>query len=66
MKKNIPKIADFGFSINTSDYHNKNILIGTPLYMAPECSKKNIYNAKTDIWSLGILFYEMVFGAPPY
>ena len=40
--------------------------VGTPLYMAPELFKSHQYDYKADIWSLGVLFYEMLFGCPPY
>ena len=32
---------------------------GTPLYLAPEQMRGESYNDKADIWSLGVLFYEM-------
>ena len=43
-----------------------NFNVGTPFYMAPETLRNNVYNAATDIWSLGILFYEMLHGAVPF
>ena len=43
-----------------------NFNVGTPLYMAPECLKSNIYSAKTDLWSLGILYYELLHGKVPF
>lgn len=33
---------------------------GTPEYMAPEMIQSQITDYKTDIWSLGVLLYEMV------
>ena len=35
---------------------------GTPLYMAPQLLERREYSAKSDIWSIGILAYELVFG----
>lgn len=55
------KIADFGFArkSNTIDLYTS--LVGTPLYMAPEVYKSN-YSSKCDIWSAGVIFYEMLTG----
>jgi len=34
--------------------------------MAPEALRGDNYNVKADIWSIGILFFEMIFGYCPY
>jgi serine/threonine protein kinase len=34
--------------------------------MSPETMTRNIYSTKTDIWSLGVLFYELLYGSPPW
>ena len=39
--------------------------MGTPLYMAPESLKKSYYSCKSDIYSMGILLYEMLTGHTP-
>jgi serine/threonine-protein kinase ULK/ATG1 len=60
------KIADFGFAkISKNDTLNDTVC-GSPLYMAPEIMKKNLYNNQTDLWSLGMILYEMLYGFHPY
>eukprot|EP01132_Coremiostelium_polycephalum_P002651 gene2651-3291_t len=46
-------------------YGQTNVLIGSPLYMAPELILKAPYNAKADVWSLGITLIELAEGRPP-
>lgn len=61
------RIADFGFAKYDKDpgvkekYH-----VGTPLYMSPQALGCNIYSQKNDIWSLGIMFYEILHGTTPW
>ncbi len=59
------KISDFGISIN-KNVLNCNNRVGTPYWMSPEVINRQRYNEKTDIWSLGIICYELVEGEPPY
>lgn len=40
--------------------------VGTPNYMSPETLVYNNYSEKSDIWALGVLFYEMLHGELPY
>jgi serine/threonine protein kinase len=60
------KITDFGLAKElTSDYMS-DTLCGSPLYMAPEILHYEKYTNKADLWSVGIILYEMVFGFVPY
>ena len=36
------------------------------MYMAPEILHYEKYNEKSDLWSVGIIIYEMITGKPPY
>ena len=43
-----------------------NFIVGTPLYTSPEICRNEPYNEKTDIWSLGIVFYEIIMLKAPF
>lgn len=67
----VPKFADFGFAITfLLSKNQKDALegfsVGTPLYMAPETLLKNQYTHKSDLWALGCVLYEMLFGKVPF
>jgi serine/threonine protein kinase len=65
-KKTI-KITDFGFSkYYYEDTGMLETLCGSPMYMAPEILFHQKYNVKTDLWSIGIILYEMVYRRFPY
>lgn len=64
------KIVDFGLAAAASSADSRitrtGILVGTPTYMAPEQVRARAIDYRTDIYSLGILMYEMFVGRPPY
>ncbi|GAM27444.1 hypothetical protein SAMD00019534_106200 [Acytostelium subglobosum LB1] len=61
------KLADFGYAAQlTQNRQQRNSVVGTPYWMAPELIKGNNYDFKVDVWSLGILTREMAEGEPPY
>jgi serine/threonine protein kinase len=62
----ILKIGDFGFARALPIASMADTLCGSPLYMAPEILKGEKYDAKSDLWSLGTVFYEMVSSKPPF
>jgi len=63
----ILKIADFGLArfMEKDDLLLKSI-VGTPLNMDPLILEKKGYSEKCDIWSLGVIFYQILVGRPPY
>jgi serine/threonine-protein kinase len=62
------KLLDFGISIskNTPALTRIGCVIGTPEKMAPEQHLGLRGDARSDVWALGILLYEMVAGVPPF
>jgi len=66
----VVKIVDFGLAsaVSQSDARltKSGILVGTPTYMAPEQVRGRDIDIRTDIYSLGIVMYEMFTGKPPY
>jgi eukaryotic-like serine/threonine-protein kinase len=66
----VVKIVDFGLAAAASDTATRltrtGALLGTPLYMAPEQVQNCKIDIRTDIYSLGIMMYEMFTGRPPY
>lgn len=62
----ISKLADFTHAAElTSDTAKRSSVVGTAYWMAPEVVKAAPYDAKADVWSLGVVLYEMVEGDPP-
>lgn len=59
------KICDFGWSTQIKD-SMRETFCGTPLYVSPELLKGNCYDEKIDLWSVGILGYEMLTGKIPF
>ncbi|KAM3229516.1 hypothetical protein ACQJBY_060394 [Aegilops geniculata] len=62
----ILKIADFGFAKFLQPSGLAETLCGSPLYMAPEVMQAQKYDAKADLWSVGIILYQLVTGSPPF
>lgn len=59
------KISDFGWSVHAPS-SRRTTLCGTLDYLCPEMVKGETYNEKIDLWSVGILTYELLVGKPPF
>jgi eukaryotic-like serine/threonine-protein kinase len=64
-------ISDFGVAraigaAETGDLTATGLAVGTPLYMSPEQSMGGQVDARTDIYALGCVVYEMLAGEPPF
>jgi serine/threonine-protein kinase len=65
-----PIIIDFGLALTKGGhrvtYSNLSATAGTPEYMSPEQVEGQRGDARTDVYSLGIILYELLAGSPPY
>lgn len=62
------KLADFGIAVihNSMQITSKGNVLGSVHYLAPELAKGNQATMQSDIYSLGIVFYELLTGDVPY
>lgn len=61
------KLGDFGIAkCLNSTFDKAKTLVGTPYYLSPEIVQDKPYSFKSDIWSLGILLYEMTVLKMPF
>eukprot|EP01125_Pyxidicula_operculata_P005358 TRINITY_DN191_c1_g2_i1.p1 TRINITY_DN191_c1_g2~~TRINITY_DN191_c1_g2_i1.p1 ORF type:complete len:302 (+),score=51.40 TRINITY_DN191_c1_g2_i1:2274-3179(+) len=60
------KISDLGSSCKNGVNLKNTVVAGTPYWMSPELINGKSYNDRLDIWSLGIICFEMADGKPPY
>ncbi len=63
----VPKLLDFGIAKDTvRDVRQSSVVIGSTPYMAPERLRGEPAVPATDVWALGVLFYEMITGICPF
>lgn len=60
------KIADFGLSRRVLPDNYVETVRGSPFYMAPEVLQFQRYDYKVDMWSVGVILFELLNGYPPF
>lgn len=60
-----PRLADFGISRVLKSTSQSSNIMGTPSYMSPEAFDGK-RNEQTDIWSVGVIFYQLLAGRLPF
>ena len=64
--KNKIKLIDFGFATYCKEGETMTEQLGTPQYAAPEIFEQKPYTSKVDIWSVGVVLYNMINGSQPF
>ncbi|KAF7055995.1 hypothetical protein CFC21_063458 [Triticum aestivum] len=60
------KIGDFGFARSLMHENLAATFCGSPYYMAPEIWRGDKYDAKADLWSVGVILFQLVTGELPF
>jgi NIMA (never in mitosis gene a)-related kinase len=65
--KDSVRIGDLGVAkVLTSTAAYAHTMVGTPYYLSPELCEERPYNAKSDVWALGCVLYELCTLKPPF
>ena len=56
------KLSDFGWSNYIQSGNKRNSICGSPIYLAPEMITRTGHDEKVDIWSIGVLLFELLTG----
>lgn len=62
--KEVVKICDFGWAVHSPVLRKTRC--GTPLYASPEMVLEEEYGCKIDVWNIGVLTYELIYGNIPF
>lgn len=64
-----PRLVDFGFAhldSNSNNFTATGVIVGTFAYLSPEACNGHPLDTRTDIWSFGVLLYELLAGVAPF
>lgn len=66
LHQGVCKIADLGFAKQMEKKKLTGTILGTSLTMAPELLREKKYGMEADIWSVGVVYYQLLYGKYPY
>jgi len=58
--------CEFTFAREIEQGEVATTMCGSPIYMAPERLAADQYNSKAELWSVGIIYYEMLYNSVPW